>query len=80
VIELTILDEKSSIYAELIVGVELSLVLPLCLPRIRAFTLHNEHAMVESRAVVLTPHLHLWRRRVVARVSRKDDIPELLVA
>lgn len=59
----------------MIVRIELSLEFPLGIPRVGAFALHHVHAVVNGRAVVLTPHLHLRRRRIVARISREDGVP-----
>jgi hypothetical protein len=67
--------EVSTINCELVVRVELGLVLPSGLPWVGALTLHNKHAVVDSGAVVLTPHLNFRRRRVAARVRGEDDIP-----
>lgn len=75
VIQLLLVSEIGTVDGELVIGVQLRLVRPGCFPRILTNSLNDEHAVVDSRAVVLAPHLHFRRRRVAIGVRSEDDIP-----
>lgn len=74
-VELFIVLEVSTINCELVIRVQLGFVFPLRIPRIGALAFDNKHAVMHSRAIILAPHFHFWRRRVVSWICSKNHIP-----
>ena len=74
-IQLVVVLEVGPVDGKLVVRVELAFVGVGGSPWIGADAFDQVHAMIDSWAVVLAPHLRLGWWRVVAWVRSEDDVP-----